>query len=325
MERGTSAVKKMVLGCILWGFWGCADQDSVLARDGTDFYSQWVEICREPGPQGEKVSPACQAAMQSLPLGQSLRGAPSSFRDALYEVFWNALYVPLALPENGYMWGDQQGVTPLRFVCFFHPERFPDVCPGSHQAMNLNQLLVNFIVNQTDGFEYVDAKGIYGEYALRGTQRVVLLAPSFWDNKKMNWQKRFAVLAHEALHGTGSGHVNCELGVGSCDLAFNGAYGFESVVVTMMLYGDWQVYKQNQTGFFTEAELLSLGRFLCNRISHVIYEGDVLQSQRPHICEQMTRDEFVKGTHHFARPLYIDEPIPPTPTPDPTDVLGGTP
>lgn len=323
MERDANALEKAILGCILCGLGGCAEQDALMGQGKNDFYSQWADVCKDPGSQGEVVSPACQAAMKSLPLGQSLRDAPQSFRDKLYQVFRNALYVPLALPENGYLWGDQQGVTPLRFVCFFQPERSPEVCPGPHQTVNLNQLLVNFILNRTDGFEYVEDKGIYAEYALRGTQRIILLAPSFWDDKKMNWQKRLAVLAHESLHGTGSAHINCDLGVGACDLAFDGAYGFESTVLTMMLYGDLQVYRQNQTGFFTEAELLSLGRFLCNRISHVIYEGDLLQSQRPQVCEKMSQDDFMKGTHHFARPLYINEPIPPTPTPDPTDVLGG--
>lgn len=171
--------------------------------------------------------------------------APEGFRDRVNEAFHALIAYPVAIPAKNTIFGtapDRAGALPLDFFEIYRDNRWK----------NLNQSLFNYVFGKFDVVRYVSVlDGVSGHYDLKasGGLRELILTDNFWSSDRYagsaNYRMPFlrsAILVHEARHGDGYVHINCDSSKTShtgfaCDPELTGPYGFETAYEKFLLHG----------------------------------------------------------------------------------------
>jgi hypothetical protein len=224
-----------------------------------DYYQQAITdgVC-----QKEEYSSECTDYLRSLiPFDSSWDQATEIQKNTIAKAYYAALFAPF---------GD---VSTMAEGTALQKGHLYDLGQdGPARDNNRNRVIFNRLMNTIKTLSYDNS---YREdlqlarYEFVPGEHVVVNSYFFEFTSADEWFMHLSILLHETEHARGTAHIPClwESKDTWCDIDVSGAYGFESVILSMMLKAETPPSSQF---FLTESMRERIYHTMVMKLSHVI-------------------------------------------------------
>lgn len=228
-------------------------------QPSTDYYQQVITdgVCKE-----EEYTSECTDYLRGfIPFDASWDHATELQKNIIIKAYYAALFAPFGKISS---MGDGTELQKGHLYALGQD--------GPVKDDNRNRVIFNRLMNTIKTLSYDESSREdlqLARYDFIPGDRVIVNSYFFQASTADEWFMHLSILLHETEHARGTAHIPClwESKDTWCDIDVSGAYGFESVILSMMLKAETPPSSQF---FLTESMRERIYHTIVMKLSHVI-------------------------------------------------------